>query len=428
MALLSNLPELAAQARQNLALLPRAKRSGSTDTPVETTQRQLASRLQEQLLIPTAVEPPEESTRVRIQDRGQFLARQERWEELSRLIRAADNRKVATHCGMPHADLLSLGARTDVVLATEHAIADGFTPGLAGIEALEDILFEFPDDYAIAEIVAQAHMDIGWAWRGSNWSHEIPARNLALFEAHFERARDILDSFSRTALASPLLAAAQCSLVVAKPQPAMHIADAYERLIDLNPANTAPMRSLGNFLLPRWFGSYDALDLEARRTAARCSKFWGNGGYTWVFLDALRVDQGAARALDIDFFLDGLRDILYLQPDQHIANLLAAYTGITMSPVRTPVEAPDIVREVRQNIHSMFDHILRENLRELHPLLWAEADLGPTPGKYLPPRGALLRKGRDTALNAIASHFKSDIISGKILEFGKGGLTLSPQA
>ncbi len=130
MALLSNLPELAAQARQNLALLPRAKRSGSTDTPVETTQRQLASRLQEQLLIPTAVEPPEESTRVRIQDRGQFLARQERWEELSRLIRAADNRKVATHCGMPHADLLSLGARTDVVLATEHAIADGFTPGL----------------------------------------------------------------------------------------------------------------------------------------------------------------------------------------------------------------------------------------------------------------------------------------------------------
>ena len=147
-----------------------------------------------------------------------------------------------------------------------------------------------------------------------------------------------------------------------------------------------------------------------------------------MFLDALRVDQGAARALDIDFFLDGLRDILYLQPDQHIANLLAAYTGITMSPVRTPVEAPDIVREVRQNIHSMFDHILRENLRELHPLLWAEADLGPTPGTYLPPRGALLRKGRDTALNAIASHFKSDIISGKILEFGKGGLTLSPQA
>ncbi|MCV2891661.1 hypothetical protein [Lentibacter sp. XHP0401] len=427
MALLSNLPELAAQARDNLVRIPRAKRAAQAASEERSAPRQLASRIQEQLLIPTASEPPEESTRVRVQDKGQFLARQERWEELSRLIRAADNRKAATHCGMPHADLLSLGARTDVVLATEHAIADGFTPGLQGIEALEDVLAEFPDDYAIAEIVAQSHMDIGWSWRGSNWSHEIPERNLALFHAHFERASDILGCFSRTALASPLLAAAQCALVVAKPKPAMHIADAYERLIDLNPVNTAPMRSLGNFLLPRWFGTYDALELEARRTAARCSSVWGNGGYTWVFLDALRVDQGASRALDVDFFVDGLRDILYLQPDQHIANLLAAYTGITMSPARTPVEAPDVVRDVRREIHSMFDHILRENLRELHPLLWAEADLGPDLGTYLPPRGALLRKGRDTALNAIAIHFKSDIISGKILDFSKDGLTLSPQ-
>lgn len=432
MALLSHFPEFAAQARQSLGRLPLvrfplAKRSVGEDTPRETAPRPPSSRLHEQLVIPTANEPPEESCRERIQDRGQFLARQERWEELSRLIRSADNRKTATHCGMPHADLLSLGARTDVVLATEHAIADGLTPGLAGIEALEDVLFEFPEDYAIADIVAQTHMDIGWAWRGSNWSHEIPPRNLALFEAHFQRATDILDSFSRTALASPLLAAAQCGLVVAKPKPAMHIADAYERLIDLNPVNTAPMRSLGNFLLPRWFGSYEALELEARRTAARSHHIWGNGGYTWVFLDALRVDQGAARSLDVNFFLDGLRDILYLQPDQHIANLLAAYTGITMSPARTPVEAPDVVRKVRKNIHSMFDHILRENLHELHPLLWAEAELGPAPGTYLPPRSALLRKGRDTALNAIASHFKSDISSGKIIEFGHGGLTLYPQ-
>ena len=425
MALLSNLPDLAAQARESL--LRRTVSKPAPSAEADNASRQLASRLQDQLRIPTASEPPEESTRVRIQDRGQFLARQERWEELSRLIRGADNRKVATHCGMPHADLLSLGARTDVVLATEHAIADGFTPGLQGIEELEDVLAEFPDDYAIAEIVAKTHMDIGWAWRGSNWSHEISDRNMALFHAHFDRASDILGSFSRTALASPLLAAAQCALVVAKPQPAMHIADAYERLIDLNPANTAPMRGLGNFLLPRWFGTYDALELEARRTAARSNPVWGNGGYTWVFLDALRVDQGAARTLDVDFFIDGLRDILYLQPDQHIANLLAAYTGITMSPARTPVEAPDVVREVRHAIHSMFDHILRENLRELHPLLWAEADLGPNPGTFLPPRGALLRKGRDTALNAIATHFKNDIVSGKTLDFSQGGLTLSAQ-
>ncbi|WP_298678219.1 hypothetical protein [uncultured Lentibacter sp.] len=424
MSLLANIPELAAQAR---ASLRRGTRSSPQPAPPQQEPRSLAEQLQARLHLPMAGEPPEESTRVRVQDRGQFLARQERWEELSRLIRSADNRKAATHCGMPHANLLSLGARTDVVMATEHAIADGFTPKLSGIEELEDVLAEFPEDYAIAAIVAQAHMDIGWAWRGSNWSHEIPARNLALFQAHFDRAAEILESFARTALASPLLAAAHCALVVAKPKPALHIADAYARLIDLNPVNTAPMRSLGNFLLPRWFGSYDVLELEARRMAARTSASWGNGGYTWVFLDALRVDHGVARNLDVSFFIDGLKDILYLQPDQHIANLLAAYTGITMSPARTPPSAPDIVRDVRKSIHACFDGILRESLHELHPLLWAEAELGPNPGTHLPPRSALLRRGRDTAFNAIASHFHRDLQNGKTLEFGKTGLTLFPQ-
>lgn len=446
MALLPKLPSLATQARETLRNSAQKAREGAFEgrwTGPAAAQpghgqgnRQAADqgasvsfarRLEEQLVLPIAEEPPEESCRSRVQDRGQFLSRQERWEELGRTMRSADNRKAATHCGMPHADLLSLGARTDVVLAFEHALADGLSPNLDGVEALEEVLQEFADDYAIAEIVAQTHMDIGWLWRGSNWSHEVPDRNRALFEAHFERAAEIVESFQRTALASPLMASAMCSLVVAKPKPALHIADAYERLIDLNPVNTAPMRSLGNLLLPRWFGSYDALELEARRTAGRTQNIWGNGAYAWVYLDALRVDQGAARQLDTEFFLEALRDILYLQPDQHIANQLAAYTGITMSPARTPVEAPDIVRETRRAIHSVFDHILREKLTELHPLLWAEADLGPDPGTYLPPRTALIRKGCDCARMAIASHFRTELLKGKVLDFSRPGLALSPE-
>jgi len=447
MARLPNLPALASQARDTLrssnkkarSKSPREARaragndvpgraSPSQDSPDQAASRSFASRLEEQLVLPIAEEPPEESSRLRIQDRGQFLSRQERWDELGRAIRSADNRKAATHCGMPHANLLSVGARADVVLAFEHALADGLSPSLDGVEALEEVLQDYADDYAVAEIVAQTHMDIGWLWRGSDWSHEIPERNRALFEAHFDRAAEIVESFSRTALASPLMAAAQCGLVVARPQPALHIADAYERLIDLNPVHTAPMRSLGNLLLPRWFGSYEALELEARRTAGRTQNIWGNGAYAWVYLDALRVDQGAARQLDTDFFIEGLRDILYLQPDQHIANQLAAYTGITMSPARTPVEAPDVVRETRKAIHSVFDHILRDRLTELHPLLWAEADLGPDPGTYLPPRGALIRKGYDCARAAIASHFKHEILKGKVLDFSRPGLALSSES
>ncbi len=436
MALLSNLPELAAQARESFSRSKQSKvdsaavraqhlaEQAAASAPMSV--HRIAEALDKQLVLPLTEDTPEENCRVRVQDRGQFLSRQERWEELSREMRGADNRKVATHCGVPHADLLSIGARTDVVLAAEQAICDGLSPNLDGIESLEGVLTEFPDDYSIAAVVAQAHMDIGWSWRGTNWNHEIPDRNQKLFEAHFARAQEILESFSKTAQVSPLLASASCSLVVAHPQPALQIGDAYERLIDLNPVNFAPMRTLGNLLLPRWFGSYGALELEARRTAGRGQNTWGNGGYAWVYLDALRVDQGAARALDVDFFLDGLRDILYLQPDQHISNLLAAYTGITMAPSRTPIEAPDKVRDVRNAIHGMFDTILRDNLKVLHPLLWAEADLGPNPGVYLPPRSALLRKGHDAARNAIAANFVSELHSGFTLNFGKQGLDLQP--
>ncbi|MBU2982841.1 hypothetical protein KO498_13570 [Lentibacter algarum] len=437
MALLSNFTQRKTKARKARAQAakhaedehkPDAKLANQPKPVSHHPARHFALALETQLVLPLSEDPPEESCRIRVQDRGQFLSRQERWEELSREIRSTDNRKVATHCGMPHADLLSLGARTDVVLAAEQAIIDGQSPSLDGIEALEEVLAEFSNDYAIASIVAQAHMDIGWAWRGSDWNHEIAKRNQQLFEAHFARAREILTSFEATTRVSPLLASSSCSLVVAHEQPALQIGNAYERLIDLNPQNTAPMRTLGNLLLPRWFGDYEALELEARRTAGRGRDTWGNGGYAWVYLDALRVDQGAARALDVDFFLDGLRDILYLQPDQHIANLLAAYTGITMAPSRTPIEAPDVVRDVRQAIHSMFDVILRDNLKELHPLLWAEADLGPDPGTFLPPRSALLRKGHDTARNAIAHHFISEIRSGFTLKFGNSGLSLVPSS
>lgn len=86
---------------------------------------------------------------------------------------------------MPIADLIGYGARADVVNACEHALLSGKpakdAPLLAGIEALETVLSEYPDDYAIAIIVAQAHMDMGWAWRGGRWDIEISAINREAF-------------------------------------------------------------------------------------------------------------------------------------------------------------------------------------------------------------------------------------------------------
>ena len=69
------------------------------------------------------------------------------------------------------------------------------------------------------------------------------------------------------------------------------MSDEYERLITLDPHNQRHMRAMGSHLLPRWFGSYEELELQALRTAARTQDIWGAGGYTWVQFDAIALDD-----------------------------------------------------------------------------------------------------------------------------------------
>lgn len=427
------------------ALPKRSKRSPSVQrrdlarmlVTGERLDEELIARLDKQLILPAAEHSDEETSRATVQDYGQFLVRQDRWDELSALIREVDADRRATPCAMSHAELLCFGARADLVMAAEDAILDGANPSLDGIEALEEELMEEPEDYARAVIVALTHIDFGWAWRGGDWPHEIPERNLALFEAHFDRAADILRGFKGQKSLGPLLPSARCALLAGRPLPARQLADEYEALIALDPANPRPMRALGNHLLPRWHGSYDHLELEARRIASLTSATWGNGGYTWVFWDALAIDPGAARVIDLDFFIDGMRDILAQTPaepqpegdapaarpaNQFHANLMAAYAAITMAPESLPDTAPDLTRDIRTRLNETLDWILSDYLCELHPLVWAQAALGHDPLAQLPMRKTLMRRGMLTAKRTIARHFAEEIRSGKTIAFSRHGL------
>lgn len=382
--------------------------------------------LERQLILPCNTETSEEKIQAKHQDLGQYLVRQERWQELSRLIRQADRGRAMTPGGMAYAELLAYGARADVVQAVEDAIYDGATPDLSGIEAFEAILSETPDDPAIALIVAHAHMDIGWAWRGDCNDEDIKPRNLALFQAHFSRASTVLDPFCGIELDAPSIAAARVALLAACERPQDSAADDYEDLIDLDPNNARAMRSMGNHLLPCWFGSYNQLELEARRTASRTLDIWGAGGYTWCYMDALVVDPNAIERLDVGFFIEGLRDILERRPDQHMANQIAAYCAITMSAEGTEGHN----HEARSKIYDCFDWVLSDHLRELHPLIWAQAAHGPDIAAALQtsksPREALWRHGHKTARQIIAKHFHEDLTQGATITFSRHGLRLYP--
>lgn len=382
---------------------------------------------EECLNIPICEESPEELARRDAQGRGQFLARQERWEDLADEIRTADQERRATPGGMPIADLLAFGARSDVVQAAEHALLDGRpakdAPLLEGISALETVLHDHPDDYAVALVVALAHIDLGWAWRGSGWEATVPRLNRGAFVAHLDRASAVLDAYCGIELDSPALAAARCSLLAGLREPHLRIADDYEDLIDLDPQNHRHMRSMGNHLLPRWFGDYDALELEARRTAARTQDIWGNGGYTWVCFDAIAIDEGACARVDVEYFVDGLRDIVSKCPDQAMVNLLAAYCAVALRQGAGLNEEADLTR---MQIVDCSKWLIRDHLKEVHPLVWAHAAEGFDNSARITSVSRFAARGRADALHAIAEQFSDDIAKGLSVTFTADGPQLHP--
>lgn len=370
----------------------------------------------------------EQHQRDQVQSRGQFLARQEDWDTLAREIAQVDADGEATRAGMPYADLLSYGARADVIAAVELALSrrnPARSPFLMdGIEGLEIMLSERADNPMLASLLAQAHMDVGWAWRQAGRKKRLPAQNAEAFMAHFDRAGDILARFDIKKRASPHLAGPFCALHAARPLSRRRPEEDFEWLICLGPKNPAPMRAMGNYLSPRHHGDPKTLELQARRTAALTQNTWGAGGYAWVMLDTLLHDPMASGQLDVDFFVEGLRDIVTVNPCQHQVNLLAAYSA-NAQRVRF-AEHPRAHRICRR-IAGCLDWLVRHHLTEVHALIWGHAASGFDNNLRVPSPHDLATTGLNDALDFIAGVFAPEIAAGQHITFTPQGPTFTSQ-
>lgn len=378
------------------------------------------------LVIPVSHEPREEQKRSYFFNQGQFLARQERWDDLTRLVADNDMNRAASSGGMPLAELLCQGARADIVAMAEHLLLDGYPeeiePLTAAISALETILGENEGNHVIAVIVALAHLDIAWSWRGTAPAREVAARNLEAFELHCTRARQILAPYCGIELDSPLVTSARCALLVGDPEARECAADDYEDLIDLAPMQQCHMRALGHYMLPQWFGTYAQLELEARRTAARTQDIWGAGGYAWVFFDALLVDPACAAVLDVPFFLEGVRDSLQRAEDQHHANLFASFAAVSI-PAAAQRCSDDLAASVAlTHIQDAAQWIMSDHLHELHPLIWGHSVAGFDNQARIASIDALFKQGREKANQVFERIFGDQMRKGHSLIFTPQGL------
>ncbi|WP_254444844.1 hypothetical protein [Ruegeria atlantica] len=359
-------------------------------------------------------------------EHGRKLARQDQWSDLSQLMREADEARETTPDGTPIADLLAFGARSDVVLAVEHALSDVNALReydlLSGISELEDEMRAHPDDPMITLVVALAHIDLAWAWRGTATKATLPPLHQSRCAAHFDRAAALLPKCRAVAPNSPMVAAAGCALLAGQRKSNLRVADEYERLITLDPQNQRHMRAMGTHLLPRCFGSYEELEVQALRNAARTQDIWGAGGYTWVQFDAIALDEEACARLDVEYFLEGLHDILHRRPDQPTVNMLSAYCAIT---IQNGLGLNDKADQVRAEIHEAANWLIRDHLTELHPLLWAHAANGFNNSARINSPERFAARGHRDALRAIGDLFREELRSGMDVTFTPSGLRLS---
>ncbi len=381
--------------------------------------------LARRIILPSQIVTDEELVRAMHQDRGQKLARKDLWDELAEKIQFADATRLPTPGGETASLLMAFGARSDLVAAAEDALYDGFAPDPEGLAALEEVLDDYPGIYPAALVVALAHIDIAWSWRNIAGQSD-PMRAAEQASEHIERAADILAPFDGTELNAPSLVAARCALFAASDKRGSRVCEEYEKLIALDPGTPRHMRALGRHILPDYAGGLQALEVGARRVAAMTQDSWGAGAYTWVYFDALALKRGSLELLDVEFFIEGLCDIASRKQDQHVINLLTAFCAITMAPQAQEDMLTRQARENRAEIHACLDWLLKDHLRELHPLIWSQTLLSPGHGMKLPSRRALVAKGRQTALRIIAAQLSSMLKDGGSITFSPRGIEQMP--
>ncbi len=377
------------------------------------------------IILPSLPVSDEEMARATHQDHGQKLARQDRWDELSRRIRYADQSRLTTPGGETASLLLAFGARSDVVSAAEDALHDDAEPAPEGIEALEEVLAEEPGDYPCALVVALAHLDIAWAWH-SIMFEKAPKESLTRAHEHLERAEDILAPHDGVALDAPSLLAALCALNATNEKRGRQLAEDYARLIELDPEGHRHMRAMGRHMLPLMRKTPNVLEVEARRIASQTSDIWQAGGYTWVYFDALATEPAAMELLDADFFIEGMENIIERRLDQHVINQFAAFCAISMAPGQQARSLSRRAEAARGQLHDCLDWLLSDYLQELHPLIWSQTLLAPGQVPMLPSRRALVVKGRQTALRIIAARFAGEIADGSSIAFSPQGMYRLP--
>lgn len=357
--------------------------------------------------VPVLVTAPEPAEWAEIQAGFAILAEQGLWLSVLERLRGVDQSRQQFVSGKRYFDCALAGALSPV---TKHLRPELNLPDAqAALAVFERVRADQRNDYMSAVLLAGALTEIGYALRGEAPPRRLPPAREPRERPFFARAEEVLEAFDPIQENSPMLAEARYFLIPGIDGGEKVLNDWYEDWADLDPSNPFTLMAHGRFLMPDWYGSYEAIAREARRAVARAVEGLDAGAYLYVWRAALEAAPTEVVRVDTRMMLDGVEKTLSATMSQHLAN---DFAGMLLRLSRPgPGEDPAAgarAAPARDRLRRGFGQVLRRHLREIHAPLW--------------------QINVPSIRAAIAEEFAAELAQGLIVRPGSTGLEAMPLA
>ena len=307
---------------------------------------------------------PEIALIAEIEDDLEDLLEAGRWDLFHSLLAAWERDRAETPFGtMFH----RIGA--EVALRPLLDIADAEVA--TGIRASGDLLDRavgefaarmaaFPGDHIAAVLAARAHIAAGWAARGDGWITNVSEEDLLRMAQHYDAAEGILAPFA--GCGSSLVAEARYFVCLGLEDGGRLLRGRFEDWLTVDPDDLRPWQVHGFNLLPRWFGTLDEVEAEARRAAEATAPRRGAAGYAIFHGSILGCGTDETRArIDPAFFVRSALDRARTAGSQWGVNRMAEFL------LQAMLESRGETREIYRN---GLRRLVEDHLRVLVPSAW----------------------------------------------------------
>ncbi len=225
----------------------------------------------------------------------------------------------------------------------------------ANLEAYEAWWQQDQSNPAAAGVFALALAMTGFAYRGEDWAGDVSDSQWALLRDFSSRAEAVLGRADKGRSSCWLWN--RCNMHVSfvaygiAEATSYEVAAAFDATMHLDPLEVGIYAERVNQLLPRWGGSFEALEQFARQSYATTRRELGAELYARVYDTIVRYEDPKETLIDYFLLRDGFDDWLQRVPSQALANRFAAHAHA----------AQDIATLTR---------LFQGTIVEIHPLHW----------------------------------------------------------